>query len=183
MVIGNPCDDWNFLEDLNRFMERPRNHPGALADVGFENDEYSCEIEQRGEAVVVKLVNVERGSRARGLEKLIALEADRPWVRVRYRLPKKLSRLSVECALSPDYLELLRNGARVLRAVGEHNAKGFEVNGVSVRVECQPGCRWERPAQEVIGHGRTLRLGSAEREFELAIHAAIVEAGEREEAA
>ena len=44
MVVGNPCDDWNFLEDLNRFMEVPRNHPGAFADVGFENDEYACEI-------------------------------------------------------------------------------------------------------------------------------------------
>jgi hypothetical protein len=183
MVIGNPCDDWNFLEDLNRFMETPRNHPGALADVGFENDEYSCEIEERGETVVVKLVNVERSSRARGLEKVITIEADQPRIRVRYRLPKKLPRLSVECALSPDYLELLRSGARVLRPVEESDVRGFEVNGVSVCVECQPGCKWEPAAQEVIGHGRTLRLGSSGKEFELTIHAGVVQAGEREEAA
>src|SRR5262249_9202434 len=30
LVIGNPSDDWNFMQELNKCMEVPRNHPGAL---------------------------------------------------------------------------------------------------------------------------------------------------------
>ena len=40
MVVGNPCDDWNWMEELNRYMDVPKNHPGAFADLGFEHDAY-----------------------------------------------------------------------------------------------------------------------------------------------
>ena len=48
MVVGNPCDDWNWMEELNRFMDVPRNHPGAFADVGFEHDSYDCALVDAG---------------------------------------------------------------------------------------------------------------------------------------
>jgi len=183
MMIGNPCDDWNFLEELNRFMDVPRNHPGALADVGFENDRYECTIESQGELAVAKLTNVEAGSRARGLQKLISFDGGTPSVRVKYRLPRGLDRISVECALSPDYLALLRGGAGVLTTIEERNARGFEANGMSVRVECDAGCEWEEPVQEWIGHARTIRVGTSRREFDLMLQMGVNAVARREEAA
>src|SRR5438093_438016 len=44
LVVGNSIDDWNLLEDLHAYMDVPPNHPGALADVGYEHDNYSTEI-------------------------------------------------------------------------------------------------------------------------------------------
>src|SRR6185295_16548009 len=102
LAVGNPSDDWNFLEELNRFMETPRNHPGAFADVGFENDHYSCEIAEHDDHVVVRLVNIEKESAARGLVKEYEL-AKNGVLTVRYQLPQTLTKLSIECGLSPDY--------------------------------------------------------------------------------
>lgn len=169
MVIGNPCDDWNFMEDLNRFMETPRNHPGAFADVGFENDEYACRILAEGERACVELTNVEQGSAARGLVKTYSFEAASAGLRVRYRLPRSLTRLSVECALSPDYLTLLRCGAAALEEVRASDARGFAAGPVSIALEAGAGVEWEPAPQECVGHGRTLRAGSTAREFEFAL--------------
>ncbi len=58
MVIGNPSDDWNWMEELNRYMEIPANHPGAFADRGFEHDMYAAEIKVAdGPEVCVELRN------------------------------------------------------------------------------------------------------------------------------
>ncbi|GAA4548943.1 hypothetical protein [Amycolatopsis samaneae] len=32
LVVGNPCDHWNLLEELHQFMQTPPGHPGALTD-------------------------------------------------------------------------------------------------------------------------------------------------------
>jgi hypothetical protein len=170
MVIGNPCDDWNFLEQLNQFMQAPRNHPGAFADVGFENDQYSCEILQQGDRAIARLTNIEKGSTARGLVKEYEVGASDSSLTVRYRLPAALKALSVECALSPDYLALLRNGSEILRTVESGNCRGFSAGNVSVTLEASRSLKWEKPKQEHIGHGRTLRAGSKTREFELTLH-------------
>jgi hypothetical protein len=167
MVVGNPCDDWNFLEQLNRFMETPRNHPGAFADKCFENDRYSCAILEENGCLVALLVNVEQGSPARGLEKRYQLGPADPVLSVRYRLPHSLRKLSVECALSPDYLALLRQGSRIVTPVKSAVGRGFAANGVSVILEPDAGLKWETPEQECIGHGKTLRVGARKREFEL----------------
>jgi hypothetical protein len=170
MVVGNPCDDWNFLEHLNRFMEIPRNHPGAFADVGFENDEYSCDILEEGECAVVRLVNIEKGSAAEGLEKQFEFRPSDSGLTVRYRLPASLKKLSIECAISPDYLSLLRHGSEIVTAIESQQGRGFAAGGVSVVLEAGPALKWEKAKQEWIGHGRTLRVGVRKREFEIRLH-------------
>jgi hypothetical protein len=167
MVVGNPCDDWNFLEDLNKFMDAPRNHPGAFADVGFENDRYQCELLEQGQRAAVRLINVEGESRARGLEKIYQFDALHSCLNVRYRLPAALQRISVECALSPDYLRLLRHGSKILKYAGTPPSRGFATGNLAIWIEPGPGLQWERPLQECIGHARTLQLGAACREFEV----------------
>jgi len=167
MVVGNPCDDWNLLEDLNRFMDTPRNHPGAFADVGFENDEYSCRIVVQARRVVACLTNIEKNSDARGLEKIYEFTSSEPLLTVRYRMPKGLKEISIECALSPDYLALLRHGSQIMTTVNGSRSRGFATPEVSVAVEPGKGVRWRRALQEWIGHGRTLCLTASAREFEL----------------
>lgn len=182
MVVGNPCDDWNFLEDLNRFMETPRNHPGAFADVGFENDEYACHVVSEGEKACVRLTNVQEGSAARGLVKTYMFTAADPVLSVNYQLPPTMQQLSVECGLSPDYLTLLRCGAPVLEPVNTRTARGFATGPVSIAIDAPPEARWEPAAQECVGHGRTLRVCAAEREFSLALSIGNAEAGARSKA-
>jgi starch synthase len=169
MVVGNPCDDWNFLEDLNCFMETPRNHPGAFADVGFENDEYACKVVSEGERACVQLTNIQRESAARGLIKTYTFDAASPALNVHYQLPPTLDGLSVECGLSPDYLTLLRCGSNVVEPVGALTSRGFAAGSVSVVMEVAPEIAWEKPLQEWVGHGRTLRVGAQQREFSLAL--------------
>jgi hypothetical protein len=178
MVVGNPSDDWNFLEELNRFMETPRNHPGAFADVGFENDRYSCDILERADSVVARLLNVEKDSAARGLKKEYVLAAAGGLLTVRYRLPQTLKNISIECGLSPDYLALLRYGSEIVTPAKTFTGRGFSANGISVVLESAPGMRWEQPEQEWIGHGRTLRLHGTAREFELRLRVDMRDAAE-----
>ena len=169
LVVGNPSDDWNFLEDLNRFMRTPRNHPGAFADVGFEEDRYSCEVLEEGDRASVRLINVQEGSAAKGLEKLYRFNAGDSHLTVRYTLPPTLKSISIECALSPDYLALLRRGREILRPVADEWAQGLEAEGVSIVLETNRNLKWEEPEQEWIGHGQTLRVGARSREFELGL--------------
>jgi len=174
MVVGNPCDDWNFLEDLNKFMDHPRNHPGAFADVGFENDQYACTILEQGERAVVRLTNVERQSAARGLEKIYEFDSSEALLTVRYCLPEKLHEASVECALSPDYLALLRNGSKIIRAIDEPDGRGFAAGNLVITLEPDAGLLWKKPEQEWIGHSRTLRIGAARRKFELRLRVSVI---------
>lgn len=169
MVIGNPCDDWNFLEDLNRYMETPRNHPGAFADVGFENDEYGCEVVSEGPVAVVRLTNVEAESAARGLVKLFEFRADARGLTVRYELPPAITRFSVECALSPDYLTLLRCGSDAVQSFGNGPVRGFAAGEAAVAMELGAAVSWEAPVQPWAGHAKTLRFGSSARTFEITL--------------
>jgi hypothetical protein len=169
MVVGNPCDDWNFLEELNKFMNTPRNHPGAFADVGYENDQYKCELLEQAGRRAIRLINVDRRSKARGMEKFYEFNASEAVVKVRYRLPAGLKRISIECALSPDYLRLLRHGSAIIKPVNGRRGRGFSTQGLAIRIQAGPGVEWERPLQGWIGHARTLRMGTALREFELSL--------------
>ena len=70
MVVGNPCDDWNWQEELNKFMRVPANHPGALTDLDFEDDQYEATPDSvDGVEVSVRLTNVEHASLACGMQK------------------------------------------------------------------------------------------------------------------
>ena len=171
MVVGNPSDDWNFMEELNRFMETPRNHPGAFADVGFENDQYSGNIVEHEDRVVAHLVNIEKDSAARGLEKYYELTPKTGLLSVRYRLPQTRKKIAIDCGLSPDYLALLRQGSEIVTPIRTQTGRGFSANGVSIVLEGARNVHWTNAEQECIGHGRTLRIEATGPEFELRLRA------------
>lgn len=135
MVIGNPCDDWNWLEELNRYMRVPANHPGALADREFEDDRYEATMtERRGDEAGALFINGQVNSPAFGLEKSVTLRRGASEIEVTYRLPRNLEHLTVECGLSPDYLHLLRHGRGSLRTIGNSNIRGYSNGRTSVWV-------------------------------------------------
>jgi hypothetical protein len=173
MVIGNPSDDWHFKEELNDYMDVPPNHPGALADVGFEHDAYSVEVlVADGLAVSARLRNVQSGSAAFGLEKTIYVSAyTDDTLRVDYEVPSGLSQLEIEFALSPDYLQLLRCGSSILSAYHRPGAHGFMTFTAAVWVQPEFCAKyaWGTPYKEDPGHGRTLRLRFEEARFGVSI--------------
>lgn len=173
MVIGNPCDDWNLKEDLNDYMDIPPNHPGALADVGFEHDSYAVDIVLiDGGGVGARLQNVQTDSLAFGLVKELYLSSYRDrTLNVQYMLPDTLGRLDVEFGLSPDYLELLRKGRSILRLHERDAARGCSTDSIAVWVKSAPcvTSRWTTPYQREFGHGCVFRLSVESRQFGVAI--------------
>lgn len=173
MVIGNPSDDWHFKCELNHYMDVPPNHPGGLADVGFEHDAYEVEVlVADGLAVAARMRNVQVGSQAFGLEKTIYFSSYGDAVlRIEYELPSCLEGVGVEFALSPDYEKLLRCGSAILSTYEGHDARGAMTNttAVWVRPEFSAHHRWAEPYRETIGHARTLRLAFEDRHFGISI--------------
>lgn len=170
MVVGNPCDDWNWLEELNAYMDVPRNHPGALADVGFEHDRYKATVlTANGQRVEAELQNHQCESPGRGLVKRIVLSYGSNALRVSYTLPDRLPGADIEFGLSPDYLSLLRSGRGLLREYTDAGARGWSAGGVTVWIKPEPGdhLRWTKPYQEEFGHGRSMRLTSTKGGFSL----------------
>jgi hypothetical protein len=155
MVVGNPCDDWNWMEELNRYMDVPRNHPGAFADVGFEHEEYTFELIEDG-GVRLRAKN--------GIEKEFQLDGH--VLRVRYSVPDTIEHLSTECGLSPDYLRLLRSGSECLQGYDNGEARGWRTDHVAVWVK-PDGAVWEEPFSSRFGHGCVLRCGSDARQFSI----------------
>ena len=169
MVVGNPCDDWNLKEELHDYMDIPPNHPGALADVGFEHDSYRVEIvAAHGAAIRVRLVNEQSSSPAFGLVKELSLSSYQDHtLLVEYRLPESMSGLQVEFGLSPDYLNLLRKGRSILTPHQADGARGWGSDNVTVWVKpvrCA-SYRWAEPYQSEFGHGCALRLAFDGRYF------------------
>ncbi|MBI5584542.1 MAG: hypothetical protein HY892_12040 [Deltaproteobacteria bacterium] len=161
MVIGNPSDDWNWQEDLNKYMEIPANHPGALADEGCEDDRYEVVVTQSGPTVEAVLRNWQSGSRALGLEKSLRLAENSNEIEVTYRLPPGLPDLAVACGLSPDYLYLLRFGRSFLKEYTAPNIRGFSNNGVSVWVGIDDPVKAIFDPEALpreFGHGLNVRL-------------------------
>jgi hypothetical protein len=173
MVIGNPCDDWNLKEELNDYMDIPPNHPGALADVGFEHDSYAVEIVVAdGGGVRARLRNEQTNSLAFGLVKELHLSSYQDHtLHVEYSLPETLRALDVEFGLSPDYLELLRRGRSILKSHERYGTRGWRTDSVAVWVKpahCVAS-RWTRPYQRELGHGCALRLSVEGRQFGVVI--------------
>lgn len=161
MVVGNPCDDWNWMEELNRYMDVPRNHPGAFADVGMEHAEYTAEsVGVEGECAIVRLLA------PNGVRKTVELRSGACLLSVEYALPPAVPQLSTEFALSPDYLRLLRCGSGCLEAVDDGPLRGYRNNGVAVSVRLH-GASWEAPYQPRCGHACMLRAGGAAPGFRI----------------
>jgi hypothetical protein len=170
MLVGNPCDDWNWMEELNRFMDVPRNHPGAFADVDFEHDRYDVEVvDSDPKRIHLRFTNVEDGSAARGLVKEFELTDRAACLFVRYNAPAAMKGLSIDCGLSPDYLTILRKGSNELKPVRTARIRGWKSKTVAVWLKPVSGIAWDQPAQESFGHGRMLRLRMTDRECAVAL--------------
>ncbi|MGQ0630309.1 MAG: hypothetical protein ACT4P1_04655 [Sporichthyaceae bacterium] len=175
VVVGNPADDWNWQEEPHRFMDIPRNHPGALADVGAENDSYTVAdlcVDSDGARLV--LVNTTHGSRLNGLRKTLRLPSGEPSLEVAYDLPPGCGRVGVEFALSPDYLHLIREGAPALAYLPDERPerRGYAAAQTVVWIDiaaAQPAL-WDRPVEPAAGHAGVLRL-SAWGSFALTLRA------------
>jgi hypothetical protein len=170
LVIGNPSDDWNLQEELNRYMDCPRNHPGALADVGYEHNRYHPTISvSQGDSVSIKLKNVEPGSPLYNLEKQIDLTQDDAHISITYITPPNLWRVSTEICLSPDYHKLLSYGKKGLTLFNGPSWKGWSNGSVRAWVRIDPGesTIWDKPYQSECGHGLNLRVTSFSKQFHL----------------
>ncbi len=179
LVIGNPIDDWNLLEDLHGYMDRPPNHPGAFADVGYEHDRFEVtQIERSSLAkeraeIRISLQDVQKNSRAFGLTKKISLMQNEPIIRLDYSLPPQLTDFSTEIGLSPDYMQLLKCGrAEVVEFRPKTNIRGWSNKGVSVWAgyyNDTSSVFWDNPGQAMFGHGYMLRITSLDRFFSVSI--------------
>jgi hypothetical protein len=172
MVIGNPCDDWNWMEELNRFMEVPANHPGGLTDLGMENDLYEVAKTVVDDTTVgVELRNIQANSMGYGLIKRARLSQGEARIELGYSLPHSLKNVSVDFALSPDYLSLLRGGRSLLKPFAEGEARGWSANSTAVWVSPEQGAsiQWSEPYRNEAGHKATLRVSSSDNVFALSI--------------
>jgi hypothetical protein len=172
MVIGNPSDDWNWMEELNRFMEVPANHPGALTDLGMEHDAYEAlNGLSDGPAVSIELQNTEVNSKGYGLIKRIHLSQGESRIEVCYSLPEPLETISVDFAFSPDYLNLLRHGRALLKPFVRGQARGWSANSTAVWVREEEGASllWYEPFTDEAGHKATFRVTTSNRNFSLSI--------------
>ncbi len=169
LVIGNPTDDWNFQQELNRYMDWPPNHPGALVDVGFEHDRY--QVSAVGEtAACVEMTNVQHGSRLFGTHKSVIMAPDVPALVVCYRLPGGRG-VAVEACLSPDYYRLLREGRRGLSPSQGRTWFGFrnEEVGVWIGLARDEKTVQAEPAHAEAGHGLNVRIQANTCHFHLLI--------------
>jgi hypothetical protein len=172
MVIGNPTDDWNWMEELNRFMEVPANHPGALTDLGMEHDAYDVlNGLSDGPVVEVELQNAELSSKGFGLIKHIRLLQGEARIEARYSLPESLEGISIDFALSPDYLNLLRHGRALLKPFVNGEARGWSASSTSVWVRAEDGSAfsWREPFPDEGGHKATFRLTTSDKCFSVSI--------------
>lgn len=172
LVVGNPADDWNWQEQLNRFMDVPRNHPGAFADVGHEDDGYAVvSIGPVAGGVEAVLVNCEPSSLLVGTVKRFRLGHDERSIEVHYALPLAPERLSVDLALAPDYLELLRGGRRAMTPLSGTEACGWSLGPTAVWGQLPQGepVLWDVPVPAECGHGSLLRATAFGRSFRLVL--------------
>jgi hypothetical protein len=171
LVVGNISDDWNLQEDLNRYMDCPRNHPGGLADVGHEHDRHHPTVTASEGSASVRLRNVQTDSAIYGTEKTVTLAAHARQLTVDYTVAPRVWRLSTECCFSPDYYSLLRHGRRRLAPIAGTDWRGWR-NGSSriwLRLGGQRPLMWDRPHQPESGHGMNLRVTAVARQFRLEI--------------
>jgi starch synthase len=181
LVIGNPTDDWHHQEEMNRHMDAPANHPGALTDASGEDDVYrvSSVRSDRG-TLETEMTNLERASLLFGARKTVTLTETHSFVSVCYRLPPTADGVSVGSCLSPDYYRLLREGGGGLMPYDGPRRRGFRLGDVAVWVALAADERtaWENPAQPRVGHGMNVRLHDDDSHFHVLIGSGLVNDGE-----
>ena len=172
LSVGNPTDHWNFQEHLNRYMEWPPNHPGALADAAHEHDIYRVAALRVSDAhAVAWLRNAHDGSTLQGGYKGFLLHANAPALLVCYQLPEGVTRFATEACLSPDYLTLLRAGRREVSQAAGHTWRGVAYRGTMAWLALSPDeeTAWSCATRPEIGHGVTIRIEARSRHAHLLI--------------
>jgi hypothetical protein len=179
LVVGNPTDDWNCQEAMNRYMDVPANHPGALADLGSVHDRFEVTVHPGEGVLAVELEDVQQDSPLCGLRKRILLEAGSAALLVGYDLPLDVPSLTVETFLSPDYHQLLRAGADALHPLEGRTWRGARTDRVSVWVAlaADEDTSWCARPEAEPGHGLLVRLRADTRRFHLALGAGAVDDG------
>jgi starch synthase len=169
LVVGNPTDDWNRQEEMNRYMDIPANHPGGLADDGGVHDRYEVTFHPEDGAVLVELENVQEDSPLYRLRKRIVLESGSTALLVGYDLPAAAPGVTVETCLSPDYYRLLRHGAADLQRLGHGTWRGACNGDVTAWVALAPDedTGWCQPTRPEPGHGVLVHLRAETRSFHL----------------
>ena len=162
LIVGNPSDDWNWLEELNDYMDVPMNHPGAFADGHFEHDSYevySIKMKENNEAEVV-MKNNQKNSEAYGMKKRFSLKKDGNEVRIYYEnIPTKILPLTINIGLSPDYLRLLRDGRSVVVPYNYGGKRGFRNGRIFVWSYFNSSdAKWTISPDPIFGHGFCLSL-------------------------
>jgi hypothetical protein len=152
-------------------MDHPPNHPGALADVGFEHDRYLVSALGDGAHARVEMTNVEESGRLYGSRKSVLLAPGHPALAVCYRMPEGSGDLATEACLGPDYYRLLREGRRGLGPCTGESWRGFRNEDVAVWLglagDEQTG--WTEPAKPEAGHGMNVRVRAEASHFHLLI--------------
>lgn len=172
MVVGNPADDWNWQEELNRHMAVPANHPGAFTDEGAENDRWEVVAAACGKGwAEAVLRNGERDSPLFGSVKRYRLDAGSAALSVTYTLAAPNERFAVIHGLSPDYLHLLRYGRAGLRPIDQAGRKGWACRETAVWVEIPEGepVLFEPATQLPAGHVLPVRTIAWRSPFRLAL--------------
>jgi starch synthase len=171
LVVGNPTDDWNFQEELNRYMDHPPNHPGALADAGFEHDRYLVSALSDGTYAWVEMTNVEEDSRFFGARKSVLLAPGHSALAICYRMPEESGGLATETCLAPDYYRLLREGRHGLSPCHGENWRGLRNGDVAVWLGLagDEETGWTEPSRAEAGHGMNVRVQADASHFHLLI--------------
>ena len=171
LLVGNPSDDWILQEELNRFMDEPANHPGALADVGHAHDRYEIEIVEGGQLIDMR--NVEEGSPMYGARKRIRFIPGEQAMVACYRVPETSLPLAVESCLSPDYYGLLREGRAGVSETTGASWRGWRLGDACAWVGRADGesVEWEEARAFAVGHGMSALLRSAQAHFHVFIGA------------
>jgi hypothetical protein len=179
LVVGNPTDDWNCQEAMNRYMDVPANHPGALADLASVHDRFEVTVHPGDGVLAVELEDVQPDSPLCGLRKRVLLEAGGAALLVGYDLPVDLPSLTVETCLSPDYHQLLRAGADALHRLEGRTWRGARTGRVGVWVALAPDedTSWCARSEVQPGHGLLVRLRADTRRFHLVLGAGALDAG------
>ncbi|MEH7385235.1 hypothetical protein V7147_07480 [Bacillus sp. JJ1521] len=172
LLIGNPSDDWNWLEELNDYMDIPINHPGALADAKFEHDAYVTHSILIGkDEAEVEIVNKQKESPAYGLKKRFSLKKDEKQINIKYEhIPTDILPLTIDIGFSPDYLRLLREGRSSVIPYHIGEKRGFRNGKVftwsSLNSE---DSKWEIPRSPIFGHGFLLSVTAYSDEVSLSL--------------
>ena len=158
LVIGNPSDDWNLQQELNDYMQHPPNHPGALAEKGYERDAYAVAASEVSAGVT--MTNVQAGSNLFGTCKNVRILPQSQHIAICYRLPNTLKSLDTIICFSPDYYRLLREGPAQLRPVANQRIRGFAFDETTVWVarSGDDQIRWVEPEQARVGHGMNVQI-------------------------